>query len=679
MIGNPGLEIIKYKLRIQEGSVLQKGKIVKFFEHKKIVSGICLEVKGSCIHVLREDGREIKLSINRVIHASSDCVNLRESRKKLLKEMEKRTEHQKDLMKHVSAGELREVAEDSGQLLDLGILARTVFGESSSSDHEAAVLCALMKDRIHFKFQGSRFLRNTPEQVEKLKTKTEKELKRQQEIEEGSSWLRSVITGKEVPCKNRDKFIELLKGFVIFGKEAPNYRETGEILKKVGISEPGKCFDILVELDIWDEDENLLLQRHQVSHTWSGRAIEQVEGLLKAADNQSREDLTSLKAFSVDDPFTRDIDDAISLDSHGDCLQLGVHITDAASFIASGTPLDKEAAWRGASLYLPEAKIPMIPQALSENILSLGEGKKRPAISFLVKLSPDGEILDFRGVMSVVMVTRKLSYDEVDADIEKGSRFLQLYNLACRLRERRDASGATRVLIPELHVRVDKNKKVFLKIRDKESPSQVLVSECMIVANYCASLLFKEKKYPALYRKQAEPAKRIEPGSTSSLFQLLSHRRNFSRVEVDVKPGLHSTLGLQSYTSVTSPLRKYLDLVTQRQLVGLLRGDAPFYAANELKDIAALVQSVLTKAAVVEHERKFYWVLKVLKDRAGEELKALVLDVRSGGYNIILTDYLLDVHLKVPEGVFISPGDTVSVIIKSVDPFAGTLRVKLKG
>jgi exoribonuclease-2 len=150
-------------------------------------------------------------------------------------------------------------------------------------------------------------------------------------------------------------------------------------------------------------------------------------------------------------------------------------------------------------------------------------------------------------------------------------------------------------------------------------------------------------------------------------------------VEVDVKPGLHSTLGLQSYTSVTSPLRKYLDLVTQRQLVGLLRGDAPFYAANELKDIAALVQSVLTKAAVVEHERKFYWVLKVLKDRAGEELKALVLDVRSGGYNIILTDYLLDVHLKVPEGVFISPGDTVSVIIESVDPFAGTLRVKLKG
>jgi exoribonuclease-2 len=471
---------------------------------------------------------------------------------------------------------------------------------------------------------------------------------------------------------------------VVFGKEAPHYRNTKQILARVGACEQRACFDMLVKLGIWDEDENLLLQRHGISHTWPDSVTEQMEALgkadlLKTVKDKQRKDLTHLQTFSIDEPFTRDIDDAISFEFHKDFLQLGIHVTDAASLIHPGSPLDKESARRGASLYLPNEKVPMLPQTLSEKMLSLMKGKRRPAISFLINLSLKGEMLDFKSILSVIRVSEKLSYNEVDVDIEKGGRFLRLYNLVSSLRKRRTESGATWVLIPELQVRLDRKKKVVLTIRDKESPSQVLVSESMILANHCAALLFIEKQFPALYRKQAAPSKKIDSGTRPSLFQLFSQRRKFSRVEVDVTPGPHSSLGLSSYTSITSPLRKHLDLVTQRQLVSLIKDEAPVYNRKELKNIASSVLSMLTKASIVDQERKRYWLLKVLRNRVGEELKALVINFRFGVYNIILLDYLLDVILKVPEGIFISPGDIVSVMIKSVDPFAGTSKVELPG
>ena len=148
---------------------------------------------------------------------------------------------------------------------------------------------------------------------------------------------------------------------------------------------------------------------------------------------------------------------------------------------------------------------------------------------------------------------------------------------------------------------------------------------------------------------------------------------------MDVTPGPHSSLGLSSYTSITSPLRKYLDLVTQRQLVYLLKSRIPAYSPKALKNIAASVQPFLTRAAIVEQERKRYWVLKVLKGRIGEKLPALILDKRFRVYTILLIEYLLDVHLKVPEGIFLSPGDMVPVIIKHVNLFDGTLQVRLTG
>jgi exoribonuclease-2 len=148
---------------------------------------------------------------------------------------------------------------------------------------------------------------------------------------------------------------------------------------------------------------------------------------------------------------------------------------------------------------------------------------------------------------------------------------------------------------------------------------------------------------------------------------------------MDVYPGFHSSLGLSSYVSITSPLRKYLDLVTQRQLISYMQGESPYYGEKDLKNIASTTQSFLTKGAIVKQERKRYWLLKVMQERIGEKLNALVLDIKFRGCTAVLLDYLLAVHLAVPEPHSITPGDTVPVVIQSVDPFTMSLKVRLAG
>jgi exoribonuclease-2 len=231
--------------------------------------------------------------------------------------------------------------------------------------------------------------------------------------------------------------------------------------------------------------------------------------------------------------------------------------------------------------------------------------------------------------------------------------------------------------IPELQVRVGEDKQITINVKQKETPSQVIVSECMILANSLAALLFQQQRFPALYRRQDEPREKVELEEDASIFNLLYQRKLLSRVEIGVEPGLHCSLGLSPYTSITSPLRKYLDLIMQRQLLCLLTGRAPMYRSSDLKQIAETTEPCLTRAAIVEQERTRYWILKFLKNQIKQTLEAVVTDKRSRGYSIHILDYLLDAQITPPKEINLEPGQQISVIIEDVNPFQGTLKVKL--
>jgi exoribonuclease-2 len=232
-------------------------------------------------------------------------------------------------------------------------------------------------------------------------------------------------------------------------------------------------------------------------------------------------------------------------------------------------------------------------------------------------------------------------------------------------------------LLPELQLEVNQKKEIKIKKREREAESQILVSECMILANYCASLIFRKNSFPALYRKQTAPADKIEQKDNLSLFELFSMKRNFGKVTIDTNVEPHKGLGLDSYITITSPIRKYLDLVTQRQLLNLLRGEKPEHDPASLEKIANSSQLILTKAAIVEQEREKYWLLKILQKSIGEKKEALVLGKKFKGYRILLTEFYMDLTVKPSEGTELTPGGIIYIIIEKADPFNGTVQISV--
>ena len=320
----------------------------------------------------------------------------------------------------------------------------------------------------------------------------------------------------------------------------------------------------------------------------------------------------------------------------------------------------------------------MLPPDLSEGLLSLKEGENRPALSFLVKLSDAGDIIDSEICLSIIRVAKKMTYDEVDAEIAQNSPFAELYRLTSALMEKRKNAGALILSIPELQIVVDQEKHIALSIRERNAPSQVVVAECMILANHLAARLFRERGVPALYRKQAQPRERIDMPDGGSLYHLYRQRKLLGRVDLGIEPGPHYMLGLDLYTTITSPMRKYYDLVMQRQMKSLLGGGPPVYGKHDLKNMVSEVDPRLAKAGLVSQERERYWVLKYLQDQVGQPLTALVLEKRMRGYSILLYDYQLEVNLSAADGTALAPGETITVVLEKADPFNGTLKVALR-
>ena len=221
---------------------------------------------------------------------------------------------------------------------------------------------------------------------------------------------------------------------------------------------------------VFDEDENLLFQKHQIHCNWPETVINDTTSLINSNKNwflidKSREDLTRINTFSIDDASTLDIDDALSFEEHHDFFIIYVHITDVASVIKPGTAIDLEAKRRGRSIYLPEGKSPMLPKSLSENSLSLKQGEIRPAVSFKIKLSLDGNIIDCSAQTSLIKNDRKMSYDETDNAIKTDPLFKKLYNLTLNLRKKRLLNGARSILLPELQLEVNQKKEIKIKKR----------------------------------------------------------------------------------------------------------------------------------------------------------------------------------------------------------------------
>jgi len=661
---------------------MEPGKIVTYFDKDKITSGICLEMKGHRLHLLSEHNRETNLNLNRVIYSSDKIVNMKLSKEKLLKTLKTTISKEEELKESINTEELWNLLQGEEESFDLHYIAEIAFGINPTSEQSAATLRALFEDKIHFRFKEGKFKLYTPHQVQQILMKLQRDAERERELEEGSSWLRKKWDGIPVedPPK-KDQYLALLRELAIFSSESPHYQKGRQLLKRANLTDPDAPFTLLVKMGELQENENLLLSRYGISTQWTPEALEEAEDIYRTFNLQllslknTRRDLTSLKTFSIDSETTQDIDDALSVEVKGTSYQVGIHIADAAHYIIPGSHLDREAHERITSIYLPEGKIPMFPPLLSEDVLSLVEEKERLAISIIISFDSSNEIKEFDIFPSIVKVHRRYTYTQSDKQINSDKNLSYLLHLAQHLRKKRIKAGALLLPIPELIIKVDEQKAIQVSKRERENPSEIIISELMILTNWLCARFLQEKGVFLIYRNQSEPREIVEGAGKDNLFLNYKQRHLLNRVNLSIIPGNHSSLGLKPYSTFTSPIRRYLDLIAQRQLKSALIVYMKPHSEEELKQLIIDTEINHTKSTLVHEQRHRYWLVKYLEGKVGETLAALVLNHSLNRCELLLTDYLLEVSIPSSPADSFSPGSTIEVKLERADAQKELIRV----
>ncbi len=649
---------------------MESGNVVEFIDSQKIICAVVLEIKKMRLRLLTENNRETKLSASRLSHKCSQHLDLSIGRDRLVESLKKIVQHRKELVKQVDIKELWEVLNTEQEWIDLPTMTEFCFPESPNGDHESAVMRAFFENRLYFKFSTDQFFPNSVDKVNQLIAYEAEVVRKNNIITKGALAIKAALSGKtRLEGDAYQEIIDILTSYYLFEKDSPHHDMGKAILEKSGTDSNDAIFKLMVRLGVWEEHENLDLLRFETPTEFS-EVVLQTAARCPAKSNESnfdrRKDLTHLATITIDGQSTLDFDDALSIEDHGDHYVIGIHIADVSHYVAKDDPVDQEALARGSSIYMPDRKISMVPACLSEDLCSLKQNQLRPAISTLIKITSNADILGYEIVPSLIKVKHQLTYYDVNAVADHEPAICAFTQIAKNFRKKRLDNGAIQILLPEINIWLNENGEPVINRINRESPGRLLVSEMMILANWLNAQYLAKHQIPAIFRSQPDPRERLLSKDEGTLFQNWMQRKHLSRFVLDSKPEPHSGLGLEAYVTVTSPIRKHFDLITQRQIRSTLDLEAP-YTKEEIDKLIQLLNQPMSQVGRIQFRRNRYWLLKYLESKTGQKEEAIVLGRRRNAYQVLLKEYVLECSLPLQSGYNLKPEDLIQVTIQYVN------------
>ena len=528
-----------------------------------------------------------------------------------------------------------EILVEDGEAVDPAEMAQLLFSDQSPALCYAAHYL-LSEDRFYFKQKGGRYDPRSVSQVAELRHQQEVETQRQQEWQAFLETAKQRLAGQSVEWQNSDRVrLEALERLAVQGENASHCAAALEALEMLGRAKNSHAaFQLLVDLGWWSPHENLFLRRTQIPVRFPVKVIELTQNCLQSPrpdPDEDRLDLTQIKVYTIDDESTREIDDGLSLEYLDNRKQrLWIHIADPTRWLEPGDDLDLEARRRATTLYLPTGMVPMFPPELATGPMSLTQGTICCALSFGVILAESGEIEDYSIHASKIKPTYRLTYEDVDEMLQLGvqaeSELAAIATLAKARQSWRQSQGAISIHMPESSIKVNDDEIAIYLVDD--SPARQLVAEMMILAGEVAARYGQAQELPLPFRHQTQP----ELPSDEELLALppgpvryCAIRRCMPRSEMSITPARHASLALETYSQVTSPIRRYSDLLVHFQIKAHLRNEPPPFSAQELKELILSVTAVAQEATLVERQTNRYWGLEYLRRNNGKTWPALVL------------------------------------------------------
>ena len=281
-------------------------------------------------------------------------------------------------------------------------------------------------------------------------------------------------------------------------------------------------------------------------------------------------DLTNLKTFIIDSDNPEEIDDAVSLELGVNKRNfIWIHISYPCKLFNHDSDEDKKARNKCSSLYLIDKYIPMLSNQVIE-IANLKQNKSSETISARVELNENGSIKEYEITEAIIKPNYQITYEEtneiIDLEPKEEHELIVLNNLLKKSVDYRKSKGALIFDSPNTKITEDNNLISIEKVY--KTDAHQLISEAMILMGFVISDYLKNKNIPAPYRSQklnCNPYEILERNS-NSLIKYSILKQYIGKSYISLKPGRHETLGLETYIQATSPLRRYLDLIVQRQL-----------------------------------------------------------------------------------------------------------------
>ena len=453
----------------------------------------------------------------------------------------------------------------------------------------------------------------------------------------------------------------------------------------------GKITEVLGNIHVPGTDILAIVKSLNIPSEFPVRVMNQamrVPDHVLDADWNGREDLTGLMTVTIDGEDAKDLDDAVSLTKEGNIYHLGVHIADVSNYVQGGSAIDKEALKRGTSVYLADRVIPMLPERLSNGICSLNQGVDRLALSCLMDIDGQGNIVAHKITESVIRVDRRMSYEQVRSILEDGETetsreyrefvpmFFLMRELSQLLRSRRHHRGSIDFEFPESKIILNGAGRA-IDVRPYEANCATeIIEDFMLMANETVAREYCKGEYPFVYRTHENP----DPEKVEELLTLLHHQGiqvRKSREEItpkEIQEILESIQGLPNETMIsrltlrtmkqakyttecsghfglaaryychfTSPIRRYPDLQIHRIIRDNLRGRLQREGKTEhyreiLEEVARQSSVCERRAQEAERESDKLKKAEYMSYHLGEEFDGIISGVTGYGLYVELSN-----------------------------------------
>jgi len=443
----------------------------------------------------------------------------------------------------------------------------------------------------------------------------------------------------------------------------------------------------------------IALRKHDLPHEFSPAAHKQATGLpatVTAGDCAGRTDLRGSPLVTIDGETAKDFDDAVWCERKGKGFRLVVAIADVSHYVHDGDALDRDARERGTSVYFPRRVIPMLPEALSNELCSLKPAVDRLCMVCDMDVTAQGAIRQYRFYPAVMHSRARLTYTQVwnwlsadrddPASVPPEARPLlphlanlhALYQALAKAREKRGAIDFDTV---EMQLEFDVQGKIVRVVPAPRNEAHKLIEECMLAANVCTAEFLAKAPHPALFRVHEGPTpeklallKEFLAGcaltlgggddpTASDYAKLLigiKKRPDYALLQTVLLRSLqqaqyrpdnvgHFGLSYEAYAHFTSPIRRYPDLVVHRAIKAVLAGRQYRPAGTSWAELGVHCSQTERRADEATRDVENWLKCYFMRDKVGETFNGTISGVTSFGIFVTLDDLNIDGLVHVTE------------------------------